>query len=287
MQGQVLKGAATKTKTSFLSYSKTMGTRNIFLGVFLLLAGISFWGCATVYNPVTGHQETSLYSTRDEIAVGESVDRQIRKEFKPSRNAEAIEWIKKVGQKVADQSGRGDVTFHFEVMEDKAVNAFAGPGGYVYVTTGLLKLVSSEDELACVLGHEIGHVAARHAIKQLQSRVLYSIPASIIFSESRYGEIEQAVNIAFNLTQLSYSRKDELQADTLGMSYARKAGYDPSGMVSFLRKLGEIEQKEPRLIIVPLSTHPVTSIRIENALAWIGKHWKSARAISEKNRAYD
>ena len=252
--------------------------KRLLLGIFLLLAGISFWGCATVYNPVTGRQETSLYSTQDEITVGESVDRQIRKEYQPSSDAEAIKRIKKVGQKVADRAGRGDVTFHFEVMESKDVNAFAGPGGYVYVTTGLLKLVSSEDELACVLGHEIGHVAARHAIKQLQSRVLYSIPASIIFSESRYGEIEQAVSIAFNLTQLSYSRKDELQADTLGMSYAQKAGYDPAGMVSFLRKLGEIEQKEPHLIIVPLSTHPVTSIRIENAITWMGR-WKTTRAI--------
>ena len=253
----------------------------------MLFAAISFWGCATVYNPVTGRQEKSLYSTQDEVVVGESVDRQVRKEFKPSSDADAIKRIMKVGQKVAEQSGRGDVTFRFEVMEDKAVNAFAGPGGYIYVTTGLLKLVSSDDELACVLGHEIGHVAARHAIKQLQSRVLYSVPASLIFSESRYGEIEQAVSIAFSLTQLSYSRKDELQADTLGMSYARRAGYNPAGMVSFLRKLGEIEQKEPRLIIVPLSTHPVTSIRLENAIAWIGKQWKSARALSAENRTHD
>jgi len=212
-----------------------------------------------------------MYSTQDEIAAGESVDRQIGKEFKPSSDAETIKRVEKIGRQIAVQSGRGDITFHFEVLESKDVNAFAAPGGYVYVTTGLLKLVSSDDELACVLGHEIGHVAARHAIKQMQSQVLYSIPASIIFSESRYGEIEQAVSIAFNLTQLSYSRKDELQADTLGMSYVRKAGYDPSGMVSFLRKLGEIEQKEPRLIIVPLSTHPVTSVRIENALDWLGK----------------
>ncbi|MCX5642680.1 MAG: M48 family metalloprotease [Candidatus Omnitrophica bacterium] len=228
-------------------------------GIFLFLGVISFWGCATVYNPVTGRQEKSLYSTQDEVVVGESVDRQVRKEFKPSSDADAI----------------------------KRVNAFAGPGGYIYVTTGLLKLVSSDDELACVLGHEIGHVAARHAIKQLQSRVLYSVPASLIFYESRYSEIEQAVSIAFNLTQLSYSRKDELQADTLGMSYAQRAGYNPAGMVSFLRKLGEIEQKEPRLIIVPLSTHPVTSIRLENAIAWIGKQWKSARALSAENRTHD
>lgn len=264
-----------------------MFRKKILWGTFLLLTGISFWGCATVYNPVTGRQEKSLYSTQDEVAVGESVDRQIRKEFKPSTNSEVVKWVEKTGKKVADQSGRGDITFHFEVMESEDVNAFAGPGGYVYVTTGLLKLVSSEDELACVLGHEIGHVAARHAIKQLQSQVLYSVPASVIFSESRYAEIEKAVNIAFNLTQLSYSRKDELQADTLGMSYAQNAGYDPAGMVSFLRKLGEIEQKKPRLIIVPLSTHPVTSIRIENAVAWIGKKWKKSLAVSEDKIVYD
>ena len=244
-----------------------------------MFAGISFGGCATVYNPVTGRQERSLYSTEEEVVVGESVDRQIRKEMTPSSNAELIKRVEKIGQKVAGNSGRGDITFHFAVMEDKSVNAFAGPGGYIYVTTGLLGLVSSDDELACVLGHEIGHVAARHAIKQMQSQVLYSVPASIIFSESRYAQIEQAVNIAFNLTQLSYSRKDELQADTLGMSYAHQAGYNPSGMVSFLKKLGEIEEKNPRLIIVPLSTHPVTSVRIENALAWIEKRWKLSRAI--------
>ncbi|MFA5392959.1 MAG: M48 family metallopeptidase [Candidatus Ratteibacteria bacterium] len=261
--------------------------KRFLLGIFLLFAGISLGGCATVYNPVTNRQETSLYSTQDEITVGESVDRQIRKEYKPSSDANAVKWVKKVGQKVAERSGRGDVTFRFEVMESKDVNAFAGPGGYVYVTTGLLKLVSSEDELACVLGHEVGHVAARHAIKQMQSQVLYSVPASIIFSESKYSYIEKAVSVAFNLTQLSYSRKDELQADTLGMSYARQAGYDPAGMVSFLRKLGEIEQKEPRLIIAPLSTHPATSIRIENAVAWIGKQWKLTGVILEKNRFYD
>ena len=248
-----------------------MEKKVLFLGVFLLLAGISFWGCATVYNPVTGRQETSLYSTRDEVAAGDSVDRQIRKKFKSSSDVDTVEWVERIGRKVAGQSGRDDLVFHFEVLETKDVNAFAGPGGYIYVTTGLLKLVSSEDELACVQGHEVGHVAARHAIKQVQARVLYSIPASIIFSENRYNEIERAVNTAFNLTQLSYGRKDELQADTLGMSYARKAGYNPYGVVSFLRKLGEVEKKEPRLIIVPLSTHPLTSVRIENAVAWIGK----------------
>jgi len=262
-----------------------MKHRNIFLGFFLLFAGISFGGCATVYNPVTGRQEKSLYSTQEEITVGQSVDRQIRKEFKPGSDAEAKEWVEKIGRKVAGKSGRGDITYYFEVLEDKSVNAFAGPGGYIYVTTGLLKLVSSDNELACVLGHEVGHVAARHAIKQMQSQVLYSVPASIIFSESRYAQIEQAVNVAFNLTQLSYSRKDELQADTLGMSYAQQAGYDPAGMVSFLRKLSDIEKKEPRLIIAPLSTHPVTSVRIENALAWIGKSWKKSLVIPERRKS--
>jgi len=184
----------------------------------------------------------------------------------------AVDWVKRVGQKVAKQSGRKDLEFYFEVLDAKEVNAFAGPGGYVYVTTGLMNLVSSEDELACVLGHEVAHIAARHAIKQLQARILYSIPASIIFSETRYAKIERLVSTAFNLTQLSYSRKDELQADILGMEYARRAGYDPYGMVSFLKRLSEIEKKEPRLIIVPLSTHPETSVRIENAIAHLGKN---------------
>lgn len=248
------------------------------LGLVLVLFTMVPWlsGCATVYNPVTGKSESTLYSSQDELSMGKAVDAQIKKEYKTSQDPALLSRIKTIGDRVAVNAGRSDIPFTFQVLETDQVNAFAGPGGYVYVTTGLLKLVGSDDELACVLGHEIGHVAARHAVKQLQSQVFYSLSASIIFSEERYAEIEKAVNLAFNLRQLSYSRKDELQADELGMQYGLKSGYKPEGMLSFLKKLAEIEKKQPRLIIVPLSTHPVSSVRIENATAWIESKRRSA-----------
>ncbi len=243
--------------------------RRITTGVLCLGLACLIAGCATVYNPVTGVMERTAYSTDDEIRLGETLDRQLKEDYKFSEDREVNRRVQEIGNRVAAQSGRDDLAYRFQTMETEEINAFAAPGGFVYVTTGLLEVVHNDDELAAVLGHEVGHIAARHAIKHAQSRMLFSIPASVIFSTSGEAAIERAVSAAFQLAQLSYSRKDELEADQLGMLYSRRAGYDPAGMVAFLQTLQRLEKEKPRLIIVPLSTHPPTSLRIEHAQGYL------------------
>lgn len=239
--------------------------------VLLALAGLVLVaGCATVYNPVTGRRERTLYSSAQEIELGRSVDARIREEYDVSGDEQVNEPVRRVGERIAAHSGRDDVPFSFTVLDSDQINAFAAPGGFIYVTTGLLDRVENEDELACVLGHEVAHVAARHSIKHFEHRQALAVPA-VFISAATGGRADWAVDLAATLGMLSYSRRDELEADELGMLYARRAGYDPAAMVSFLGKLGEVEQKTPRLVIAPLSTHPPTPVRIENARRWLSE----------------
>lgn len=233
-----------------------------------LVALLLLAGCATVYNPVTGRDERTMYSVEREVAVGRQIDAQIRKEYEISEDRDLAGRVEALGREIARRTGRDELEFQFAVLETEQVNAFAVPGGFIYVTTGLMEMVENDDELACILGHEAGHIAARHGIKRSESGTLLTIPV-VAISILAGGRAGQVADLAVTLGQLSYSRKDEFEADELGMLYASRAGYDPAGMVSFLGKLRELEEEKGHVIIAPLSTHPPTDQRIENARSWI------------------
>lgn len=230
-----------------------------------IIFGVLFLcGCATVYNPATGKNEFILIDTKSEVSLGKSLNQQIRKEFKVPDNPQLNNRLKNIGEKIAKVSDRQDLDYQFGVIEDKGLNAFSIPGGYVYVNTGLLN-IANDDELAAVVGHEIGHVAARHSVKKLQTALGYEIIMSIAFSKTNSLDAAKALDVVFNLISLGYSRDDERLADKLGLKYAFKAGFNPRGMITLLHKLEEDAKKQGgNYHLIFLDSHPPLEERINN-----------------------
>jgi len=226
---------------------------------------ILFTICCAV-NPVTGKRELSLISERDEIALGKQTDAEIRVQYGVYDDSALLGYVQKVGQSMTPHTHRSHLTYHFAILDTPVVNAFAVPGGYIYVTRGILAMMSSEAELAVVLGHELGHVNARHSVAKLSQLMLaqFGLAIGSAISET-FAKMTGAASIGIQLLFLKFSRDDEREADALGVEYSRKGGYNPSEMVSFfgsLEKLGDLSggQSLPGF----LSTHPLTSERVQN-----------------------
>jgi predicted Zn-dependent protease len=180
--------------------------------------------------------------------------------------------VSSVGNKIAAVCDRHDLLYHFKAIEDDEVNAFALPGGYVYVTSGLLEKVSdNDDELAAVLAHEVGHVVAKHSVKRIQAAMGYNLLSLLIVGATRDAKAQRMADIAFGQILLGYSRQDELLADRLAITYAERAGYNPEGMVTFLQKLKTMQKNRPLRRFFYLSTHPYISERISQARRIINK----------------
>src|SRR5918912_469451 len=196
---------------------------------FVFAAALTATACAT--NPATGKKQISLMSEEQEIALGKQSDPEIRREMGVYNDPGLQEYISAVGMKLARGSERPNLPWHFTVVDSPAVNAFALPGGYIYITRGILPFLDDEAQLAGVLGHETGHVTARHAAQQYTTQTgagLGLTLLSIFVPEARpfQGIAEQAAGLLF----LKYSRDDELQADSLGVRYATRSGWNPAGV---------------------------------------------------------
>jgi len=233
------------------------------LGLFLMV-GIFFIisGCSTEYNLATKQEEKYYYNTDQEVKMGRSVDLQVQKEYKFSGDPLQQKRVEDIGKRIAAFSDRKEIDYHFRVLEDNQVNAVSLPGGYVYIFSGLLDKVSSDDELACVLAHEVGHIVARHSIKKLQAMQSYSILRLLVAVAPGTGEVGTAADVAFTQFLLGYGREDELLADQLGARYAKLAGYDPHGMITFLTKLQDISRRMPITGKSYYKTHPYAPDRI-------------------------
>jgi len=229
----------------------------------ILLASLLVASCAV--NPVTGKKEISLISEAQELEMGKQADIEIRAEYGVYPDPALESYITANGTALATKSHRPNIPYHFAVLDSPVINAFAAPGGYVYITRGLLALVNSEDELAGVLGHEIGHVTARHSVKRMSEQMLVQaglIVGSVV-SET-FAKYAGMAGVGAQLLFLKYSRDDERQSDTLGVEYSRRASYDPGSMIAFfdaMQKSGDLSGKST----IPgfLSTHPLTEDRIQ------------------------
>ncbi|MBI3615736.1 MAG: M48 family metalloprotease [Candidatus Omnitrophica bacterium] len=223
-------------------------------------------GCATIYNPATERQETVLDSSV-EIALGNLARAQMGLgSLQVGRvSPDQFSRVQTIGQRIARVSDRQDVPYRFGVIRDKSLNAFTLPGGTIYVHTGILDK-ATEDELACVIAHEIGHVAARHVAKHLQADLGFTVLLQLAGAAGVGAESARIANSLYGLFSNGFSRQDELQADRLGIRYAGKAGYDPRGMISFFEKI-EAEHPEgaAEKAFAWKSTHPLTSERIAKA----------------------
>ncbi len=231
--------------------------------VILACAVLFLGGCTTIYNPATGQRETLLIDTQTEVSLGKDMARQISSEMKLLSDPKMQERLRRIGKEIAAVSDRKDIAYHFNIVKEKEFNAFAIPGGTVYVNSGLME-AANDDELAAVLGHEVGHIAARHSVKRLQAVLGYQLISSIALGASGQGQVLQAVDVVFNVIVLGYSRKDEYLADKLGVKYAKAAGFNPHGMVTFFQKLKN-EGKNTSLNLVFLSSHPPIDERIKQA----------------------
>jgi predicted Zn-dependent protease len=221
------------------------------------LLGAPLAGCAT--NPVTGRRELSLMSEAQEIALGRESDAQIKAEMGVYDDAELQKYVSDIGLRLARLSERPNLPWQFTVVDQAAINAFALPGGFIYVTRGILPFLDNEAELAGVLGHEIGHVTARHSAQQYTRSLggqLGLIALGVFVPAARpFSQIsEQALGLLF----LRYGREDELQSDQLGARYAAAGGWDPEGVPGMLSTLGRLDEAAGERKGVPnwLSTHP-------------------------------
>jgi beta-barrel assembly-enhancing protease len=232
--------------------------------LLLITAIVFFCGCTTIYNPATERNETLLINTANEVSMGKEMVVEVRKKMKVLVDPVRQRRLDSIAKRVARVSDRLDLEYHFGIVNDKEFNAFALPGGFIYVNSGLID-AATDDELACVIGHEIGHVAARHSVKQLQTALGYQLVINIALGLSGQQTMGKAMDIVYNLISLGYSRKDELLADKLAVRYAKKSGFNPYGMVTFFEKLKKESATGPtHYNPVFLSSHPAIDQRIEN-----------------------
>jgi predicted Zn-dependent protease len=229
---------------------------------------------ACAINPVTGRRELALISEQGEIEMGKETDAGIAQEYGYYGDAELTRYVASVGMAIVPHTHRPNLEYHFAVLDTPVVNAFAAPGGYVYVTRGILALMNSESELAAVLGHELGHVSARHSVRMLSKQILVTVGLAVgsVLSE-KFAKIAGVAGIGAQLLFLKFSRDDEREADALGVQYARSTLYNAGEMVNFfaaLQRYGDMAGGGS----LPgfLSTHPLTSERIQNVKALLGEN---------------
>lgn len=225
------------------------------------------------------YSNRGLYPEGDEIRLGAELHRQLQKQETFVTDPAITRYIQRLGERLARVSKRPDLVYHFFVIEDPTVNAFALPGGYIYIHTGLLQTVESESELASVLGHEIAHVVARHGLKNLKKAQQWQffigllnlgLDAALGQRGARYGQLASQLLAAGILTK--HSRDAEREADFLGLHEMYRARYDPRGMISMFQKLDRISRQNPDLLGFVFRTHPPASERIRNTQAEITDH---------------
>ena len=221
--------------------------------------------CAT--NPATGKRQINLMSESQEISEGQQASAQVDKEMGIYKDPNLAEYINGIGKRLASVSERPTLPWHYQVADTPAVNAFALPGGFIYITRGILPFLNDEAQLAGVLGHETGHVTARHSAQQYTRSIggLAGLIALGVFvpGAAPFTQLgEQGLGVLF----LKYGRGDELQADQLGVRYASRAGWDPAAVPEMLQTLGRLDEASGQSKGVPnwLETHPEPLTRVKD-----------------------
>ncbi len=252
-----------------------MRTTKPLLVITLLSFAVLGGSCAR--NPVTGGSDVTMVSEKGEIEQGRKAHEQVIKFYGVYEDQALQDYVNQIGQKLAQASHRPDLEWHFTVVDADDINAFALPGGYIYITRGIMAYLNSEAELAAVLGHEIGHVTARHSVRQQTQNTLTGILATgaAIFSGNR--AVADLANIGGQALLRGYGRDMELEADKLGAEYLGKTGFDPQAMIGVISVLknqetfeiqrAREEGREPRVYHGVFSSHPSADTRLQQAVA--------------------
>lgn len=262
----------------------------------LIFAAMAFAGCYT--NPVTGRKALVLLSQGEEASLGAQSFQDIRAKEKVSNDPAANARLQRIGQRIALAVGTDlpGAKWEFVVFESKELNAFALPGGKVGVYTGLMTLAENDSELAVVVGHEIGHVVARHGAERMSEAMVIAgvgaIGGAVVAAKTEDQRMRQLFELAYGggttlLRVLPHSRRNETEADRMGILYAARAGYDPRGALTFWRKMAakkraaESAGRGAGTLDALLSTHPTDEKRIADLEVLVPQ----AQAVYEQNRS--
>jgi len=254
--------------------------RKVLAGLGLI--SLFFWTLSCAVNPVTGKQEFMLLSETDEIQLGRQTDNQVVQEYGMYEDARLTAYLSDICQRLGKISHRPNLTYHFKLLDVSVVNAFAVPGGYIYLTRGILGSLNSEAELAGVLGHEIGHIAARHSARQYSQAQLAQLGLGVgmIFAE-KAPVLSELAQLGVGMLFLRFSRDNERQADDLGVEYSSKAGYDASQLASFFETLERMNPGSDRSGLPSwFSTHPSPEDRLQ-AVRIRAKDWQQKLGIPD------
>ncbi|WP_225000368.1 M48 family metalloprotease [Cesiribacter sp. SM1] len=251
----------------------------------IVAVALFFNSCAT--NPVTGRRQVSLVSTEQEIAMGKEADPQIVAQFGLYENPELQRFIQQKGEQMAAVSHRSELNYEFKILDSPVINAFAVPGGYVYFTRGIMAHFNNEAQFAGVLGHEIGHITARHSAQQQTKATLGQVALiGAMIASPEFAQFGNTAAQGLQLLFLKYGRDDERQSDELGVEYSSKIGYDATEMADFFLTL-QRQQEGTGAEEIPgfLSTHPNPGERYETVHELAAK-WKKELLLTnaEVNR---
>lgn len=255
------------------------------LNLLVVMTCLLLAACAV--NPVTGSRNFTLMSEADEMRKGQQAAVEIGKVYEVYDDLPALQnYVNEIGQKLAKNSHRPQLDYHFTVVDSPEVNAFALPGGHIYVTRGILAYLNSEAELAAVLGHEIGHVTARHSVQQYSAATAANVAATVggiaaaVFLPQMGGQLAQGIQsllgLGGNVLLSGYGRSHELEADRLGAEYLARSGYDPRAMIRLIavlknQELFDIEVareegREPRRYHGLFASHPDNDTRLQEVI---------------------
>lgn len=212
------------------------------------------------YNLATEKEEYLFISSEKEVSMGESISKQVEEKIKLDKNYTNQERVRIIGQKIAEVSDRKDIIYRFRVLDEEADNAFALPGGYIYIFKGLLEKLDDE-EVAAILAHEVGHVCARHSIKRLQNSLGYEILRVLVVRGAEDSYTRSKASEAVGQLMMAHNREDEIEADRLAVKYLEQAGYDPEAMVGAIDKLLEWQMEGPIRPKRYWYTHPYLAAR--------------------------
>lgn len=212
-------------------------------------------------------------STQQEVQIGAEYSAQINRQMPMLNDQSTINFVNQIGQQLARIADPRGIQYHFYVVNSDVVNAFALPGGYVYLNRGLIERADNLSEMAGVLAHEIGHVAERHSIEQLQRAQNANLGLSVLYGVllgRNPSQVEQAgIQVGGGAVFAGYGRDAEREADRVGVNYMVRAGFNPNGMATFFEELLQMQQRQPSRVEQWFSTHPTTQERVNNTRAII------------------
>lgn len=227
---------------------------------FTMLIGLG--GCAISKGDIQGF---NLISVEEEKQLGEKFVVEVEKQHKVSGDRETTAYVDRIGRRLLANAREVQFPFTFKVVEDDSINAFAIPGGHIYVNTGLIKAATSEDEVAAVMAHEINHAVARHGTRQMTQQYGYALVLQLLLGDNPGMLTQLATSLFGTAGTMAYSRSMENQADYLGVETMAKAGYNPNGMLTFFTKLNAMSGGQKSSQVEKFfSSHPETGERLTN-----------------------